>query len=80
MICPLVEFRFTNGEWRTTRLAGLRAQELAVAIDAGPIPVDEGHGIATDRAIRRRSLGDEREKIRELIIIVVHSAPSPHYS
>ena len=53
-------------------LPGLRAQELTVAIDAGPIPVDEGHGIATDRAIRRRSLGDEREKIRELIIIVVH--------
>lgn len=53
-------------------LSGLRAQELAVAIDAGPVAVDEGHGIAADRAIRRRPLGKEREQIRELDIVFVH--------
>ncbi|MDH4153898.1 MAG: hypothetical protein OEV01_08965 [Nitrospira sp.] len=58
MICPLVEFRFTNGEWRTTRLAGLRAQELSIAVDTSPIAIDEGHGIAADGAIRRGSLID----------------------
>lgn len=57
---------------RATSLARFRAQQFAVAINAGPIAVDERHGIAADRAIRRRPLGDEREKIRELIIIVVH--------
>lgn len=54
-------------------LPGLRAQELAVTIHAGPIAVDEGHGIAADRAIRRRTFGNER-KIREFILIFVHNS------
>lgn len=71
-ICTLIEFCFTNGEWRTTRLAGLRSQELAVTIDASPIAVDKRHGIAADRAIRRRSLGNEWKKIWKLVIVFVH--------
>lgn len=59
-------------------LPGLRAQELAIAIDAGPIPVDEGHGIAANRTIRWRTLGKKWEKIRQLVIVFVHdSLPFP---
>lgn len=53
-------------------LPGLRPQEFAVAIDAGPVTVDEGHGIAADRAIRWRPLGNEWKKIRKLVIVFVH--------
>ena len=40
----------------------LRSQQFAVAVDAGPISVDERHGVATDRAIRRRSLVQDRQR------------------
>ena len=53
-------------------LAGFRSQQFAVAIDAGPVTIDERHGIAADRAIRRRPLGNEWEKIRKLNILFVH--------
>jgi hypothetical protein len=54
-------------------LPGLRSQELSVAIDAGPIPVDEFHGIATDRTIRWRPLINTG-KIRQLKILFFHGA------
>ena len=53
-------------------LPGLRPQELAVAIDAGPVAVDKRHRIAADRAIRWRPLGNEWKKIRKLVIVLVH--------
>ena len=41
--------------------AGFRSKELTIAIDTGPITIDEGHGIAADRTIRRRSFVDAWE-------------------
>ena len=57
-------------------LPGLRPQELSVAIDTGPITVDERHRIAANRTIRWRPLGNEWEKIRQLDIVFVHGAPT----
>ena len=51
--------------------AGFRSKQFPVAIDAGPIAVDESHGIAADRTVRRRSFIDARED-RELNIVFVH--------
>jgi hypothetical protein len=55
-------------------LPGLWSQELAVTIDASPIAVDKRHGIAADGTIRRRPLGNEGEKIRQLKILFFHRA------
>ena len=52
-------------------LPSLRSQELSVAVHAGPIAVDKRHGIAADRAIRRRPLLEEG-KVRQLDIVFVH--------
>lgn len=57
--------------------AGFRTKQFPVAIDAGPIAVDERHGIAADRTVRRRSFVEARED-RELNIVFVHrSLPFP---
>lgn len=56
-------------------LPGLGAQELTIAIDAGPIAVDERHWIAADRAIGRRAF-IEQGKIRQFKIVFVHDSLS----
>lgn len=58
-------------------LARFRPQQFTIAIDTSPISVDEGHGIAADRAIRWRTFGEEREKIRELVIVFFHGPLLP---
>ena len=54
-------------------LARFRSQKLAVAIDTSPVAVDERHGIAADRAIRRRSFVESWEN-RQLYIVFVHGS------
>ena len=58
-------------------LPGLRPQELAIAVDTGPIAVDKRHRIAADRTIRRRTFIEFR-KDRQFDIVFVHgSLPFP---
>lgn len=56
-------------------LTGFRSEQFAIAIDTGPIAVDEGHRITTDRTIRRRALVDPW-KNRELDIVFIHQFAS----
>ena len=52
-----------------------RSQEFTVAIDAGPVAVDKGHGIATDRTVRRRSFvysGKNGQFDVEFDVVFVH--------
>jgi hypothetical protein len=57
-----------------TELTGFRAEQFSIAVDTGPISVDERHGIAADRAVGWRTLVKKR-KIRELDIVFVHDLP-----
>lgn len=42
-------------------LACLRSEQFSVAVDAGPITIDKGHGVAAHGTFRRRALVDARE-------------------
>ena len=53
--------------------ARFRSQQFAVAIDTGPVAVDKGHGIATDRTVRRRPFVDSRENWK-LDIVFIHTS------
>ncbi len=65
------------GKKRRDRLARFRPQQFSVAIDAGPIAVDELHRVPAGPAFRRRAFIDHG-KIRQFKIIVIrnrHIAP-----
>ena len=55
-------------------LSCLGTQQFAITIDAGPVTVDEGHGVAADRAVRRRSFINSRQD-RKFNIVFVHLYP-----
>src|SRR6476469_11115607 len=52
--------------------ARFRSQQFAVAIDTGPVAVDKGHGIATDRTVGRRSFVDSGKNGQFDIVFVHH--------
>ena len=54
-------------------LPGFRPEQFPVAIDTGPIAVDEGHRLAADRAVGWRTLVEDG-KIRQLKILFFHGA------
>jgi hypothetical protein len=55
-------------------LSCLGTQQFAITVNACPITVDEGHGVAADRTVRRRSFIESRQD-RKLNIVFVHLYP-----
>src|SRR6188768_1081812 len=58
-----------------TASSRFRSQKFPVAIDTGPVAVDKGHGIATDRTVRRRSFVDSGKNGQfdvEFDVVFVH--------
>src|SRR6476469_2498957 len=52
--------------------ARFRSQQFAVAIDSGPVAVDKGHVIATDRTVGRRSFVDSGKNGQFVFVFVHH--------
>ena len=60
-------------------LPRFRAHQFAVAILAGPVSVHEGHGIAAEGTVGRRSLvedGQGRKLDIQLIVLSSHALPA----